>query len=111
MDGNFIFLYTITVFLASIVPGPSMILALNHGIRYGTRPVLASALGNSDRDGYFSGNWKVKLDVRVPYLVQGLLSNIHSRGFPLSLDSQFAMQGHDISYETSWPCMVPPDLL
>ncbi len=46
MELNFVFLYVTTVFLASITPGPSMILALNHGIKYGTRPVLASAFGN-----------------------------------------------------------------
>ena len=46
MELNFILLYVTTVFFASITPGPSMILALNHGIKYGARPVIVSAFGN-----------------------------------------------------------------
>jgi len=42
----FIIAYSATVFIASITPGPSMILALNHGMKYGVRRVLASAFGN-----------------------------------------------------------------
>ena len=39
-------LYIITVFIASIIPGPSMILALTHGIRHGTKLSIFTALGN-----------------------------------------------------------------
>ena len=35
-----------TVFIASILPGPSMLLALTHGMQYGARKTIASALGN-----------------------------------------------------------------
>ncbi len=38
--------YVVTVFLASIIPGPSMILALSHGVKYGARNAIATALGN-----------------------------------------------------------------
>ena len=34
------------VFIASILPGPSMLLALTHGMNYGARRTLASAMGN-----------------------------------------------------------------
>lgn len=30
-------IYLTTVFVASIIPGPSMILALTHGIKYGAK--------------------------------------------------------------------------
>jgi threonine/homoserine/homoserine lactone efflux protein len=40
-------LYTITVFISSIIPGPSMLLALAHGIKYGTKVSIITALGNS----------------------------------------------------------------
>lgn len=46
MSFKFILIYAATVFIASITPGPSMLLALNHGIRYGARRTLASACGN-----------------------------------------------------------------
>ena len=46
MNFEFILIYSVTVFIASITPGPSMILALNHGIKYGSRRTLASAFGN-----------------------------------------------------------------
>lgn len=39
--------YILTVFVASIIPGPSMILALTHGIKFGARNAVATALGNS----------------------------------------------------------------
>ncbi len=39
-------IYITTVFIATIVPGPSMLLALNHGIFYGTKKTVVSALGN-----------------------------------------------------------------
>jgi homoserine/homoserine lactone efflux protein len=38
--------YSITIFVASIIPGPSMLLALTHGMRYGAKRTIASALGN-----------------------------------------------------------------
>ena len=34
------------MFVASIVPGPSMLLALTHGMKYGAKRTVASALGN-----------------------------------------------------------------
>ncbi len=46
MTLNFIFLYSMTVFIASILPGPSMLLALTHGMQYGAKKTIASALGN-----------------------------------------------------------------
>lgn len=44
---DFWILYTITVFVASIIPGPSMLLALAHGIKYGAKVSIATALGNT----------------------------------------------------------------
>ena len=44
---NFLIVYTLTVLVATITPGPSMLLALTHGVRYGVRRALASALGNT----------------------------------------------------------------
>jgi homoserine/homoserine lactone efflux protein len=38
--------YCMAVFLATIIPGPSMMVALSHGIRYGIRRTLFSAFGN-----------------------------------------------------------------
>lgn len=38
--------YVTTVFIASIIPGPSMILAFTHGMKYGARRTIATALGN-----------------------------------------------------------------
>ncbi len=46
MSPEFVFAFCITVFVASIIPGPSMLLALTHGMRYGVRRTMASALGN-----------------------------------------------------------------
>lgn len=46
MSFNFILLYAITVFIASIIPGPSMLLALTHGMHYGAKRTIASAVGN-----------------------------------------------------------------
>ena len=46
MPLNFILLFSSTVFLASIIPGPSMLLALTHGIHYGAKRTMASAIGN-----------------------------------------------------------------
>ncbi len=43
---NDIILFSITVFIASIIPGPSMLLALTHGMQYGMRRTVVSALGN-----------------------------------------------------------------
>jgi len=39
-------LFSITVFVASIIPGPSMLLALTHGMNYGVKRTIASAMGN-----------------------------------------------------------------
>ncbi len=46
MSFNFILLFSMTVFVASIIPGPSMLLALTHGIQYGAKRTIASAVGN-----------------------------------------------------------------
>jgi homoserine/homoserine lactone efflux protein len=46
MSMNFVFLYATTIFIASIIPGPSMLLALTHGMQFGARRTVASALGN-----------------------------------------------------------------
>jgi homoserine/homoserine lactone efflux protein len=46
MSLNFILLYSMTVLIASIIPGPSMLLALSHGMQYGAKKTIASALGN-----------------------------------------------------------------
>ena len=46
MTIEFLFVYSITVFVASIMPGPSMLLALTHGMKYGAKRTMASALGN-----------------------------------------------------------------
>ncbi len=46
MSLNFILLYSMTVFIASIIPGPSMLLALTHGMQYGAKRTIASAMGN-----------------------------------------------------------------
>lgn len=39
-------IFAITVFVVSIIPGPSMLLALTHGVCFGVRRTIASALGN-----------------------------------------------------------------
>ncbi len=46
MSFEFLLVYSVTVFVASIVPGPSMLLALTHGMKYGAQRTIASALGN-----------------------------------------------------------------
>jgi len=46
MSLHFIIGFSLTVFVASIIPGPSMLLALTHGMQYGARRTMASALGN-----------------------------------------------------------------
>ena len=46
MSPEFIIAFCATVFVASILPGPSMLLALTHGMQYGVRRTMASALGN-----------------------------------------------------------------
>ncbi|HNX58585.1 MAG TPA: LysE family translocator [Spirochaetota bacterium] len=46
MSLAFIAVFSATVFVASVTPGPSMLLALDHGIRYGRRRSLESAFGN-----------------------------------------------------------------
>ena len=40
-------IYVFTVFIASIIPGPSMLLALTHGIKYGTKSSIVTAFGNT----------------------------------------------------------------
>ena len=46
MSFNLFVLFFVTVFVASIIPGPSMLLALTHGMRYGAKRTLSSAMGN-----------------------------------------------------------------
>lgn len=46
MSLNFLSLYLITIFVATIIPGPSMLLALTHGMNYGAKRTIASAMGN-----------------------------------------------------------------
>ncbi len=46
MTLQFWFLYCSTLFLASIIPGPSMLLALNHGMRFGAKRTMITASGN-----------------------------------------------------------------
>ena len=46
MSFHFLFMYSITIFIASILPGPSMLLALTHGMKYGAKKTIASACGN-----------------------------------------------------------------
>jgi len=47
MDIQFWLVYASVVFAASIIPGPSMLLALTHGIKYGYRRSFATAFGNT----------------------------------------------------------------
>ena len=47
MNIEFWLLYVSVVFVASIIPGPSMLLALTHGIRYGYKKSISTALGNT----------------------------------------------------------------
>lgn len=47
MNIEFWLLYISIVFMASIIPGPSMLLALTHGIKYGYKKSIGTALGNT----------------------------------------------------------------
>ena len=47
MNIEFWLLYVSVVFIASIIPGPSMLLALTHGIEYGYKKSIFTALGNT----------------------------------------------------------------
>ncbi len=46
MSGSFLAVFLTTMVIATITPGPSMLLALNHGISFGWRRSLATAWGN-----------------------------------------------------------------
>lgn len=46
MSFSFLAVFLTTVVVASITPGPSMLLALNHGICFGWRRALSTAWGN-----------------------------------------------------------------
>jgi len=46
MNIEFYFAFVITVFIASGIPGPSMLLGLTHGMRYGFKNTLYTATGN-----------------------------------------------------------------
>ena len=39
--------FIITLFVTSIIPGPSMLIALTHGVKYGAKATMATALGNT----------------------------------------------------------------
>jgi len=47
MNIEFCLVYVSVVFIASIIPGPSMLLALTHGIEYGYKKSVFTALGNT----------------------------------------------------------------
>lgn len=47
MNIEFWLVYVSVVFMASIIPGPSMLLALTHGIQHGYKKSIATALGNT----------------------------------------------------------------
>jgi homoserine/homoserine lactone efflux protein len=44
---EFWILYATTVLIASLVPGPSMLLALTHGTKFGAKRTIATAAGNT----------------------------------------------------------------
>ena len=44
---EFWIVYATTVLVASLVPGPSMLLALTHGTRFGAKRTIATAVGNT----------------------------------------------------------------
>ena len=46
MSFSFFTIFLVTMAIATITPGPSMLLALNHGIAFGWRRSLATAWGN-----------------------------------------------------------------
>jgi homoserine/homoserine lactone efflux protein len=46
MSYSFFAVFLVTVLVASITPGPSMLLALNHGVAFGWRRSLSTAWGN-----------------------------------------------------------------
>ncbi|WP_087016300.1 LysE family translocator [Thaumasiovibrio subtropicus] len=46
MSLEFLMMFTTTVFVVSIIPGPSMLLALTHGMSYGVKRAAFSGLGN-----------------------------------------------------------------
>lgn len=39
--------FVITLYTVSIIPGPSMLLALSHGVKYGARATIATCAGNA----------------------------------------------------------------
>ncbi len=47
MSFNLILIASATIFIASIIPGPSMLLALTHGMHHGARRTTVSAMGNA----------------------------------------------------------------
>ncbi len=46
MSLNILLFYSATVFIASIIPGPTMLLAFTHGMQFGSKRTIASAMGN-----------------------------------------------------------------
>lgn len=46
MSFSNLIVYAVTILVATIIPGPSMLLALTHGMKHGAKRTMASALGN-----------------------------------------------------------------
>jgi len=45
MQIGFLVTYLLTILIASISPGPGMLMAFNHGVKYGVKKSLMTALG------------------------------------------------------------------
>jgi len=45
MKLDYFFIYMMTMFVAALIPGPSVLLGLNHGMRFGLRKTLATCAG------------------------------------------------------------------
>ena len=47
MSIEILIVFIITLFVTSIIPGPSMLIALTHGVKYGAKATMATAMGNT----------------------------------------------------------------
>lgn len=47
MQKGFLITYVLTIFIASITPGPGTLLAFNHGLKFGVKKSLMTALGTT----------------------------------------------------------------
>ncbi|OUS38167.1 lysine transporter LysE ['Osedax' symbiont bacterium Rs2_46_30_T18] len=47
MSIEILIVFVLTLFITSIIPGPSMLIALTHGVKYGAKATMATALGNT----------------------------------------------------------------